>query len=70
MLARWLMRLYAAIAALGSIAALAYVLISPPPGMQMSREGVPYFTPPVVDPLGGEPIPLERLVRHYRGEPQ
>jgi hypothetical protein len=41
---------------------------APPPGMKATRDGVPYLTPPVAHPVSGEAVPLETLVRHFKGE--
>jgi hypothetical protein len=62
------MRIFAAIVALLSAAALVYVYAAPLPSMRLSRDGVPHFTPPTVHPVTGEPLELARLVRHFKGE--
>ena len=36
--------------------------------LQMTRDGVPFFTPPVAHPETGEPLDLGELIRHYKGE--
>ncbi len=67
-MARFLMRAYLAV----SLAICAWgvwkVYFHPPASMKVNRDGVPYFTPPVIDPATGKPIPVEVLVRHYKGE--
>ncbi len=68
MLQRLLMRLFVAIAAVVSIGGFLWMTFAPPPGLKASRDGVPYFSPPVLHPVSGEAIPLEKLVRHYKGE--
>jgi hypothetical protein len=35
--------------------------------MKVTKDGVPYFTPPVVHPVTGQPVPVETLVQHYKG---
>lgn len=67
MLARLAMRLFVALSVLAVGGGLGYVYLWPPEGMRVSREGVPYFSPPVAHPVTGEPIPLEVLVNHYKG---
>ncbi len=47
-----------------------YVFVTKPPYLHASREGVPYFTPKVVNPQGGDPLDLNMLVRHYKGDDQ
>lgn len=65
---RLLMRLYVAIAAVVSIGGYLWMTFAPPPGLKATKDGVPYFTPPVIHPISGEAIPVETLVRHYKGE--
>lgn len=65
---RILLRLLVALSAIASLGGLAWMTFAPPPGMKATRDGVPYFTPPVVHPVSGEAIPVERLVWHYKGE--
>jgi len=61
-------RIYVAAVAIISLATLIYVFAFPPPSMQMSAEGVPYFTPPVINPENGESLDVDSLVRHFKGE--
>ncbi len=63
-----LMRLFVGIAAIVSVGGYLWMTFAPPPGLKATRDGVPYFTPPVVHPISGESVPLETLVRHYKGE--
>lgn len=63
-----LMRLFVGVAAIVSVGGYLWMTFAPPPGLKATRDGVPYFTPPVVHPISGEAIPLETLVRHYKGE--
>jgi hypothetical protein len=65
---RWLLRFLVACSAIASVGGFLWMSLSPPPGMKATRDGVPYFTPPVTHPISGAAIPLETLVRHYRGE--
>lgn len=51
-----------------SLLALAYVYVFPPQSMFTSREGVPHFSPKVAHPETGDPLTLNELVRHYRGD--
>ncbi len=61
------MRAFVAVATIIVIGSLAWVYVAPPPSMQVTRDGVPHFAPPVVHPVTGEAIPLENLVRHFKG---
>ena len=60
----------ATLAAAATIGAFVYVLWTQPESLRVSREGVPFFTPPVVHPDTGEPITVDRLVEHFKGEMQ
>ncbi len=62
------MRIFVGIVALLSFAALVYIHAFPPHSMRVSRDGVPYFTPPTVNPETGQPLEIDRLVRHFKGE--
>lgn len=65
---RRLMHLFVAIASVVSIGGFLWMTFAPPAGLQTTRDGVPYFSPAVIHPISGEAIPLEILVRHYKGE--
>ncbi len=67
MISKLLMQFLVALSAIIVIAGLAYVYAKPPQSMRANRDGVPYYTPPVVNPMTGEAIPVEQLVKHYRG---
>ncbi|MHB1084586.1 MAG: hypothetical protein ACYCZA_07085 [Thiobacillus sp.] len=67
MISKLLMQFFVALSAIIVIAGLAYVYVKPPQSMRANRDGVPYYTPPVVNPMTGEAIPVEQLVKHYRG---
>jgi hypothetical protein len=43
------------------------VYAHPPASMKVTKDGVPYFTPPVINPITGKPLPVETLVRHHKG---
>lgn len=66
MVARLLMRLFVAASAVAVVAGLAFVYVKPPEGLRVTREGVPMLSPPVTNPVTGEAIPLDRLVRHFK----
>ena len=51
-----------------SIFVLVYVYSVPLESMQKNRAGAPHFSPEVIHPETNEPIPLDRLIRHFRGE--
>ena len=62
------MGVFATVVAVISIASLLYIAISQPEYLRKTREGVPYFTPPVVHPETEEALELDTLIRHYRGD--
>jgi hypothetical protein len=64
---RLLMRLFVAVASIVSIGGYLWMTFAPPPGLKTTRDGVPYYSPSVVHPVSGQAIPLETLVRHYKG---
>ncbi len=64
------MRVYVALVALLTIGVLGYIFISPPPSMRADRYGVPYFTPPVINPETGKPVSVDDLVRNFKGQGQ
>lgn len=65
---KYFIRFYSILIGVVSIAALVYVYAFPPESMRVSRNGVPHFTPPIINPNTGEPVELDELVRHYRGD--
>jgi hypothetical protein len=67
-MARLLMSAYILISIAVSAWGVWQVYAHPPASMKVTRDGVPYFTPPVIDPATGKPVPVEVLVRHYKGE--
>ena len=60
--------IFAAAVALVSVASLVHVFIQPSDELARTREGTPFFTPPVVNPDNGEPIELDTLIEHYKSE--
>jgi hypothetical protein len=61
------MRVFSGLVALICLAGAAYVYAFPPESMRYSRDGAPYFAPPVVNPDTGKPLDLDMLIRHYKG---
>ncbi len=62
-----LMRVYGVLAAAVTLAGLAWVYAAPPQSLRTTAEGAPHFAPKVINPETGEALPLETLVRHYKG---
>ncbi|MEJ2379367.1 MAG: hypothetical protein P8Y71_29595 [Pseudolabrys sp.] len=67
-MAKLYMHIYAWAALTVTVAGLAAMLIWPPHSTNVDRNGVPYFTPQVIDPVTGKAVDLSVLVRHYRGD--
>lgn len=67
-MARLYMHLYGWTALTVTVVGLAAMLIWPPHSTHVDRNGVPYFTPQVIDPVTNKPVDLSVLVRHYRGD--
>lgn len=63
-----LMRGFVAFVTTLSVGILIYVYAFPPPGMKVTRDGIPHFAPKVINPETNEPVDLNRLSRHYQGK--
>lgn len=62
------MVVFSTLSAAISIGGLAYIFMDPPAYLHATRQGVPYFTPPVINPADGKALDLNMLVRHYQGK--
>ncbi len=51
-----------------TVGAFTYVVVEQPESLQLTREGVPFFTPPVIHPDTGEPVSVDQLVEHFKGD--
>ncbi len=67
-IAKMQMVVFSVLSAVVAIAGLAYIFVERPDYLRASAEGVPYFTPPVADPVDGKPLDLGMLVRHFEGK--
>lgn len=65
---QWQMLIYSTLVGLIGIGGLVYILVTQPAYLHASRNGVPYFTPKVINPQGGKPLDLNMLVRNYKGQ--
>ena len=61
------MRIFVAVISTIVVFGLGYVYTMPPPSMKLDRDGRPHFRPQVLDPESGRGIPLDELIRHYKG---
>lgn len=62
------MRAYGAFALVVTVAGLAAMYVAPPQSMRTDRNGVAHFTPQVAHPETGDGVPMNTLIRHYKGE--
>lgn len=62
------MLVFSILAAVISIGGLTYIFMDPPVYLHATRNGVPYFTPPVINPADGKALDLNMLVKHYKGK--
>ena len=67
MKSRLMMHFLVVLSAIIVVAGLAYVYVKPPESMRVNRDGVPYYTPPAINPMTNAAIPVEQLVKHYKG---
>jgi hypothetical protein len=51
-----------------TVIGIGYIVVAQPDYLRKDRDGVPYFTPAVENPLSGEAVDMGTLIRHYRGE--
>jgi hypothetical protein len=65
---QWQMAIYSTLVGLIGIGSFAYVLVTKPAYLHATRNGVPYFTPHVINPAGGDPLDVNDLVRNYKGQ--
>ncbi|MHB8252586.1 MAG: hypothetical protein ACYDEV_02520 [Acidiferrobacter sp.] len=57
----------AILAGLMTIGTLTYLVVAPPGYLHRTRDGVPYFTPPVINPVNGKALNVNRLAQYYKG---
>ena len=65
---QWQMAIYSTLVALIGFGAIIYIFVTQPAYLHATRYGVPYFTPQVVNPMGGKPLNINDLVRNYKGQ--
>ncbi len=61
------MMIIALVAITATVGAFVYLLARPPAYLRATRDWVPYFTPPVINPVDGKPLNVNTLVRDYKG---
>ncbi len=50
-----------------TVGSFVYLLAKPPAYLRATRDGVPFFTPPVINPVNGKSLNVNTLVRDYKG---
>lgn len=55
------------LAIVATAATFLYLVVKPPAYLRETRSGVPFFTPPVINPMTGKPLNPDILARHYKG---
>ncbi|MHB8551258.1 MAG: hypothetical protein ACYDB8_09905 [Acidiferrobacterales bacterium] len=61
------MMFLALVAVVATVGSFVYLLAKPPASLRATRDGVPFFTPPVINPVDGRPLNVNTLVRDYKG---
>lgn len=49
-----------------TVLSFAYIFIKQPESLRVSRDGIPFFTPDVIHPDTGKPIPVKDLIEHFK----
>lgn len=62
------MNIYVWSSLLITVLGLGYILISAPKSLRSDKDGVPYFTPQVIQPETGKNVSVNELIKNYRGE--
>jgi len=65
---RLLMNIYGWASLAVVILGIGWTLVSPPQSLRVDRDGVPHFTPQVEHMITGEPVSVNELIKHYRGD--
>lgn len=55
------------LATVATVATFLYLVVRPPAYLREARSGVPFFTPPVINPMNGKPLNADMLARNYKG---
>ncbi len=62
------MVVFSLVSAAVSAGGLAYIFVAHPAYLRATAQGVPYFTPKVVDPITLKPLDLDMLILHFEGK--
>lgn len=67
-LSRLIMHIYAWASLAVVVVGIGWTLVFPPQSLRVDRDGVPHFTPKVEHMITGEPVSMNELITHYRGD--
>jgi len=56
----------ATIAALMTVFSFTYIFWKQPEALRVTRDGVPFFTPDVINPDDGTAISVDELIQHFK----
>ena len=65
---RLLMNIYGWGSLIVVVVGIGWTLVFPPDSLRVDRDGVPHFTPEVEHMVTGEPVSVNELIKHYRGD--
>ena len=66
--ARLIMNVYAWASLVVVVVGIGWTLVYPPQSLRVDRDGVPHFMPQVEHMITGEPVSVNALIKHYRGD--
>ncbi len=62
------LKLLAIFCTLLTVFCFAYILWAQPESLRVSRDGVPFFTPQVINPDDGKSISVDELIQHFKND--
>ncbi len=65
---RLIMNIYAWASLAVVVVGIGWTIVFPPQSLRVDRDGVPHFTPKVEHMITGEPVSMNELITHYRGD--
>jgi len=62
------LHLLAVFCTLLTVFSFAYIILAKPESLRVSRDGVPFFTPKVINPDDGKSISVDELIQHFKND--
>lgn len=62
------LKLLSIFCALLTVVCFAYIFWAQPESLRVSRDGVPFFTPKVINPDDGKSISVDELIQHFKND--